>query len=126
MKLQVCLYKWIQIPVQHIVHVSYLYISAMVLDKLIGLEHIRPDLAPPGDVFFLTVCLLLFCILFCFLLFVEPGLQDLHGNGTVFMLGPLILALDNYTGRQVGNTHSGTRLVDVLSTCPACPVCVYT
>ena len=42
------------------------------------------------------------------------------------MLGPLILALDNNPGRQVGDPHSGAGFVDMLTTRTTGPVRVDT
>jgi hypothetical protein len=65
--------KRVQTAIKDIVDISFFDMGPMVLNHLIGVKHIRPDLAAPGDIVFAVVELLAFFILFQFLLLVQPG-----------------------------------------------------
>ena len=52
---------------------------------------------------------------FAFFQFVEPGLEDLHGQIPVAVLGALVLHGNHDPGGNVGEAHGGTGLVDVLA-----------
>ena len=87
----------------------------MVLHQLVGLEHVGPDLVPPGNVLLLAHQLAELLFLLLFPQFIEPRPQHLHGHVLVLELRALVLALDNDVRGQVGDAHGGVRLVHVLA-----------
>ena len=93
----------------------------MVLDHLIGLEHIRPDLAPPGDVLLLSHDRLELRVFLLALELVDPGFQDLHRARSVLELRPFVLTLHDDAARNVRDTHGSFHLVDVLASGTAGP-----
>ena len=82
----------VDVTVEHPLRVADLLVGPMVLDHLIGREHVRADLrsevdrlALPADRLHLVLTLLAFSL-------GEPRLQDAHRHGPVLQLRSLVLA----------------------------------
>src|SRR2546421_11080780 len=96
------------------VNVAALQLRARVLDESVGREHVVAYLRAEGDVG-----------LGCFergglgpallkLQLVKARAKNLHRNGAVLVLRALVLARDDYSGRQMRDANSRVGRVDVL------------
>src|SRR6266545_3871841 len=108
------LHEGIEVTVQNGPCAGGLVARPQVLDHLVGMQDVAADLVAPAgrDVLALELPDL-------FLLLLQPALQqarleDLDRGLLVLRLGPLVLALGNDAGRQVGQAYGRVGLVDVL------------
>src|SRR5580704_5806373 len=105
----------VEVAIENLLNVATLNLRPVILDELVGLHHVRTDLAAEADLGLRGIQLAQLRLpLFDFLL-VEMGAEDLHGDLAVLVLAALVLALDDDPARQVGDAHGGFDLVDVLT-----------
>src|SRR5215207_5604753 len=114
--------KGVEVAVEDPVHVRRLFAGAVVLDELVRVEDVRPDLGPPlyvrllpaygGELAFALLALEL----------EEPRPQDAHRDLAVLVLAPLVLALHHEAGREVRDPDRRVGLVYVLPASPRGPV----
>ena len=86
----------------------------VVLDHPVGVEDVRPDLAPPLDRLLVADALLLLRPPLVERLLVEAGPQHPHRHLAVAPLAALVLAGDDDSRRQVRDADRRVRDVDVL------------
>ena len=96
--------------------------GSVILHHGVGLEYVGTDLVAPADFLHLSTNAGKLLRVFLLLEHIQLRLQHLHGLILVLELGSLVLALHHDSGRKVGNTDGGGRLVDVLSACAAASV----
>src|SRR5436309_4766156 len=97
----------IQIAVEDLVYVADFEVGSVVLDEAVGLEDVRANLAPPGDLF---LCAFFGCALLIPLALrhvVQPRAEDLHGHVSVPVLGAFILAGSHEARREGGDANRG-------------------
>ena len=104
----------VEITVQHIARRGRFRARAQVFHKLIGLQHIGPDLVAPADIGLAVkggvggvFALLHFQI-------IEPRAQRLHGVGAVLVLG-FFRGRHHNARREVRDAHRRVGRVDVLA-----------
>ena len=85
------------------------------------MQDIGADLAAPGDVFLGVQDHLGLLLALALFQFIEPGLENLHGQIPVAVLGALILHGYHDAGGNMGEAHRGTGLVDMLAAGAAGP-----
>src|SRR6185312_13214977 len=105
----------VEVAVEHAVDVADFDLGAGVLAHLVGLEDVGADLAAEVDVELGVLHLAGGGAFFLELELVEARAQDLHRHVLVFVLGALVLALDDDVGGEVDDAHGGVGHVDVLS-----------
>ena len=88
--------------------------GAVVLDHGVGLEDVRADLVPPGDLGLRSSRCPSFFASCSRAPGPDAGAQDPHGEVAVAVLRAFGLGLHHDAGRQVGDAHGGVGLVDVL------------
>src|SRR5581483_11880410 len=88
----------------------------MVFNHSIGVKHIGANLASPCYVFLCRMEFFEFLLLLFFFKLVESCAKHLHCNSAVLVLRSLILAANDYSSWQMGNSHSGVGFVYVLTT----------
>ena len=76
-------------------------LGSEVLDHLVRLEHVGPDLASEVDAPLLTADLGQFRVTLLALQIQQTGRQHLHGTVFILVLTPLVLAGSHDPGRQV-------------------------
>ena len=89
--------------------------GAQVLDHLVGVQHVAPDLVAPAGLDVLALELAELRLLLLEGPLQEAGLEDLDGVLLVLGLRALVLALDDDAGRAVGQADRAVGLVDVLA-----------
>src|SRR5579884_2764494 len=115
----------VDVAVQHAIHVADGQLAAEALHKPTGSQHVVTNLAAEVDVQLGILELVLLGALFRHLMLVQARLELLHGAGAVFVLGPLVLALDHDAGRNVREANRRLRAVDVLAAGAAGPEHVH-
>ena len=108
----------VKVAVEHGIHVAQLQAGPQILHLLVGMEHIRADLRPPGDVSLLPGKGAELRLAFLPLTIGELGGQHLHGPVFVLVLAPLVLTRHHDAGREVGDPHRRVGDVDVLAAGP--------
>src|SRR5262245_41872283 len=88
----------------------------MVLDHLIRLKHVAPNLTAERNVALLPSELFELGLLLLHLQIEQARLQHLHRLRSVLVLGPLVLTRDDDARGQMRDAHSGGGDVDVLTT----------
>src|SRR4051794_19730187 len=91
----------------------------MVLDELVGVEHIAADLAAESRRHHLASLARELLLPLLLLELCEPAAEDLHGRVLVRKLGTLVLHADDDPRWQVRNPYGRVGLVDVLAAGPA-------
>ena len=86
-----------------------------VLDTLVGVLEIAAYLRTEAHSGLLLVLGRLLGFAFFFFEPGQPGLEHLQRDGPILVLAPLVLALDDDAGGQVGNPHGACGLVHVLA-----------
>src|SRR5215813_15080109 len=92
-------------PYHYGVHVADFEPGPMILDQLVGMERIGPDLAAEGDLLLLPGQLGQLLALLLLGDLVEPRLENSHGRVAIAQLRALVLAGDDDPGRQMRDTH---------------------
>src|SRR5918999_6162279 len=116
--LQVGVDEGVEVSVEDAVHVRRLLAGAVVLDELVRVEDVGPDLGSPLYVGLLAALGGDLALPLLALELEEAGPQDPHGNLAVLVLAPLVLALHHDAGRQVRDPDRRVGLVDVLPSRP--------
>src|SRR6185437_9463369 len=111
--------KWVEIAVKHPIHIADRQFRAVIFDQAIRREHVTAYLAAEVNLELAVFELLISGLLLLQLILVELGAKLLHGTGTVFMLGSLVLALHDDAGRQVREAHRRFGAIDMLAAGPA-------
>src|SRR5215212_5955039 len=108
----------IEVAVEDAVHIRRLLACAVVLDELVGVEDVGPDLRSPLDVRLLAAYGGDLTLPLLALELEEAGPEDPHRDLAVLVLTPLVLTLHHDAGRQVSNPDRRVGLVDVLPARP--------
>ena len=87
----------------------------VVLDHRVRMKHVAADLASPRRRPSLASRGLHLLVALAFFQLDQLRPEHLHRRRLVLGLGALVLALDDDSGRQVGDAHGGIGLVDVLA-----------
>src|SRR3990172_1501992 len=111
----------VQVSVQDRGDVPRLLARPMIFDQLVRGQDVGPNLVAPGDGRLYPLELGHLLVLLPLVVIVEPGPQDLHGHGLVFVLRALVLAGGHDPGGQVGDADGGVGHVDVLPAVPPGP-----
>ena len=119
---QVGLDEAVKVAVHHGVDVADLVLRAQVLDQLVGLHHVTPDLASPLYLLLGTLYLVNLLALLLQLHLVKLRLEHLHGFLAVLQLRARDLALDDDARGVVVQAHGRLHLVDVLTARATAPV----
>jgi hypothetical protein len=90
-------------------------VRPQVLDHLVGVEDVAPNLVAPAGLDVLALELAHLDLALLERLLEQARLQDLDGRVLVLDLGALVLALGDDAGRDVGQAHGRVGLVDVLT-----------
>ena len=90
--------KWIQISVHHSSDIPGLYLGTMVFDHAVRVEHIRTNLATPGNLGLLTADFIQLLAFFLDFALIQLGTQHRHRTLTVFDLGTFGLTTHNNAG----------------------------
>src|SRR5262252_1045753 len=107
--LEVRLHELLQVTVENAIDISDLNSSSKVFHHPIGLKNVRTNLTSESDFQFAVLDRLRFRLLFFHLELEKPGAQNFHADVAVLVLGPLILALNDDTGRKVCYPHRRIR-----------------
>ena len=83
---QIALDKLVEITVEHTVHIANFHLGPVILDHLVGLQHITPDLAAERDVALFPTQLLQPCLLLLLLQVEQTRLEHLHRLRAVLVL----------------------------------------
>ena len=113
--LELGLHERVEVAVEHGGRVRRLDLGAQVLDHLVGVEHVAPDLVAPARLDVLAAQLAQLGLLLLELALEEPRLQDLDRGLLVLGLAALVLALGDDARREVRQAHRRVGLVDVLA-----------
>src|SRR5205807_8563251 len=105
----------IEVAVEHAVDIADFEFRAVIFDHLVGLHHVRADLAAKGNVHFGFVELVGFRLPLLQFHVVEARAKHLHGQLAVFMLAAFGLAANHDAARDVRDAHGGLHFVDVLA-----------
>ncbi len=105
----------VDVAVEHGPGVRGLDLGAQVLDHLIGLQDVRPDLPAPADFGFRILGRLGGVLALLQFHLVQARTQHRHRLGAVLVLRTVVLALHDDTGRLVRDADRAFRLVDVLA-----------
>ncbi len=117
--------KGVDVSVEDAVHVSDFEVDSMIFCHLVGMEHVRSDLASPGDIVLAFVHLLQLFVLLLFFFLMKPCPQNFHRQVLVPVLGFLLLALHYNCGWKMSDPHGAAGLVDMLSAGARRPENVY-
>ena len=104
----------VEVAIQHAVDVADLLLGAMVLDQLVRVQHVAPDLIAEGDVLLHAADRVELRLLFLQAQIVQARLENLHRRIAIAMLRPLVLAGHDDAGGEVGDAHGRIGDVDVL------------
>ena len=96
----------------------------MIFHHAIGLKNIRANLIAPRYLLFSIVQGFELLLLLSKHSIVEPSPEHLHRHVAIAMLGTLVLALRDDTGRNMGDADGRVRNVDVLASFAARPVSI--
>src|SRR4028119_821771 len=112
----------VQVSFENLLHIGGLLAGTQVLDHLVGVKYVGANLRTEPHVCllpalrrYLVLALLPFDL-------EKPRPQHLHRDLAVLMLATLVLALRYDSGREMRDSDSGIRLVDVLPPRPTGPV----
>ncbi len=92
-----------------------LVVGPQVLDHLVRMQHVAPDLVAPAGLDVLALELADLLLLLLERTLEQPGLEDLDRHLLVLGLAPLVLALGDDAGLEVGQADGRVGLVDVLA-----------
>src|SRR5215218_5430016 len=112
--LQIGVDESVEVAVEYPVHVRRLLAGAVVLDELVRVKYVGPDLRTPLDLGLLSALRGDLLLPLLALELKEPRPQDPHGHLTVLVLAALVLALRHDARREVRDPNRRVRLVDVL------------
>ena len=115
MPLELGLHERVEVAVQDGAGVAGLVARAQVLDHLVRVQDVAPDLVAPARLDVLALELADLGLLLLERALEEPGLEDLDRHLLVLGLAALVLALGDDPGRQVGQADGRIGLVDVLA-----------
>ena len=105
----------VEVAVENCLRIAGFVSRPVILDELVGLEDVAPDLAAEvgllGGAAFAGELLLTLLLLELG----QPRLEDPQRRLLVGGLGTLVLALDDDAGRDVGDPDGRVGLVDVLA-----------
>src|SRR5829696_7292751 len=116
--LQISVDESVEVTVEYPIHVRRLLACAVVLDELVRVKNVGPDLRSPLDLGLLPTLSGDLLLPLLALQLEEPRPQDPQGDLAVLVLAPLVLALRHDTRRQVCDPDRRVRLVDVLPASP--------
>ena len=111
---EIGLHELIQLAVHNGRDVSNLCVGSMILDQLIRLKHIGPNLASETDLLFFTDERGELLFLLFLLQLVESCAQNFHRAGFVLELRAFVLALHDDSTRQMCDADRGLNLVHIL------------
>src|SRR5690606_14411592 len=112
------LHERIDLTVEDVLRAGAFDTGPKVLDQLIWLEDVRPDLVPPADGGLARRLGHRRRFALLQLQFVKPGAEHFPRLGAVLVLGAVVLALDDDAGRNVGEADRRVGGVDVLAAGP--------
>jgi hypothetical protein len=113
---EVCLDEREQVTVEDALYVPHFLGGAKVLHHLIGLQDIAADLASPRRLSLLASNVIEMIDPLLAGKLRQLRLEHRHRPGLVLELGPLVLALHDDPGRDVGYPDRRVRRVDMLAT----------
>ena len=105
----------VDVAVHHRVHVADLDVRPVVLDELVGCEHVRADLAAERDLLLVARQLLELRLPLLVGDLVEPRPEHAHRGVAVPELRALVLARHHDPRGQMGDAHRRVRRVDALA-----------
>ena len=105
----------VEVAVEDRLGVAGLVVRPEVLDHLVGMEDVAPDLVAPAGLDVLALQLPDLGLLLLEGSLEETGLQDADRHLLVLGLAPLVLALGDDPGLEVGQPDGRVGLVDVLA-----------
>src|SRR5262249_4110514 len=111
---QIALDEDLDVAVEHTVDVADLFLGAVVLHHLIGVQDVAADLTAEVDVFLDAADLVELRLVLFHLHVVEPRFQHAHRRVAVAVLRALVLTRDDQAGRQVRDADRRVGDVDVL------------
>src|SRR5918996_3609630 len=112
----------VEIPVEDTLGIPHLDVRTVILDELVRMEDVAPDLAPEASIGHLPALALELGFALLELVLGEAAPEDPHGRLAVGELRALVLALDDDAGREVRDADGRVGLVDVLAAGAARPV----
>lgn len=105
----------VESTVHHVLDVTGFATGAEVLDHLVGLENVGPNLASPADFAFFGVGAVGLGLLLVLFDLVELGLEVFPSQLAVAKLGAFLGRANDDAGRKVFDNDGSFDLVDVLS-----------